>query len=169
MRKGGSWLGTLVVVAGVVFISWLALRRMTETQKALLGAIDAAVAAHSGALAETPLVPPIPSAIAADAGKQPLLRLDVVVRVDGLDVTANGAPSCRDGHKRLIGRKTGGAAGTFDEGALASCIRRLLADHPNARSVAVVTRAGPAVPTTQFDALTAALGRAGVSDVAAVR
>lgn len=163
-RQGGSALGTLIVIAAIVGLSWLALRKMTETQKELVGKIDAAVAQQSG-VPGPQLVPTIPEPILASAGKQQVLRLDVVLRVDGLDVTSDGAPACRDGNKRLIGRAPNGPAGSFDESALLACIGALRAKFPTHKPVALVTRAGPAVPETFMDALKAALGRAGVSDI----
>jgi hypothetical protein len=165
MKRGGSALGTVVVAVFVIGLSWYGLRKMTDTQKELVAKIDAAVTAQtSGASSGQQMVLPIPTHIVANAGKTPILRLDITVRVDGLDVTADGAPACRDGHKRLIGRASSNAAGSFDESALIGCIGALRAQHAAAKPVALVTRAGPAVPTTYFDALKAALGRAGITD-----
>lgn len=155
----GGGLGSIVAIGGVAVIGWLALRKMTEAQRAL--ATDAGIAA---ATTGSVFVPPIPPGLIPDA-RTPVLRLDVVLRVDGLDVTADGAPACRDGDKRLIGRASGDALGSFDESALVACVTKLRGDRPAARPIAVVSRAGPAVPLTYFDALVAALGRAGVPDV----
>ncbi len=159
-RGGGGAVGSIVAIAGVVVISWLGLRRMTEAQKALVH--DAGAPASS--TVNSVLVPPIPPGLVDDA-KSPVLRLDVVLRVDGVDVTADGAPACRDGSKRLIGRGADGTIGSFDENALVACVTKLRADRPGAKPVALVSRAGPAVPSTYLDALRAALGRAGVPDV----
>ena len=158
MKRGGSSLGSIIAIGGVVVIGWLALRKMTDAQKAIVA--DAGVATASTNV----VVPPITQGIIADA-KTPVLRLDVVLRVDGIDVTADGAPACREGNKHLIGRASDGAAGSFDERALTMCITKLRAERPAAQPIGVVTRAGPAVPATYFDALVAALGRAGVADV----
>lgn len=169
MARSGSAFGSLVVIAGVVGLSWLALRKMTDTQKELLARVDAAVAQSSGATSGQQIVLPIPTQIVASAGKTPILRLDVVLRVDGLDVTADGAPSCRDGNRRLVGRASSGASGSFDENALLACVAGLRQTLPTHRAVALVTRAGPAVPTTYLDALQAALGRAGITDIVVSR
>jgi len=155
----GGGLGSIVAIGGVVVIGWLALRRMTEAQRARVA--DAGIAATT---AGSVVAPPIPPALLEDA-RSPVLRLDVVLRVDGLDVIADGAPACRDGTKRLIGRASGDAPGSFDENSLVACVTKLRADRPAARPIAIVSRAGPAVPLTYFDALVAALGRAGVPDV----
>jgi hypothetical protein len=151
-------LGTVVAIVGVFVIGWLGLRKMTATQQAL--AIDAGVVSTASSV----VVPPIPPGLVEDA-KTPVLRLDVVLRVDGVDVTADGAPACREGNRHLIGRGSDGANGSFDENALVACIRKLCAERAAARPIAIVSRAGPAVPVTYFDALVAALGRAGVADV----
>lgn len=171
MARGGSAAGTLIVAVAVLGLSWWGLKRMTETQKELLGKLDGAIAtvATSGASTGQQMMLPIPSQILESAGKTPVLRLDIVVRVDGLDVTADGAPACRDGHRRLIGRSSGNAPGSFDESALTACIAALRTKQPGHKPVALVTRAGPAVPATFFDALQAALGRAGVTDVVLAR
>ena len=169
MARSGSALGSVVVIAGIVGLSWLALRKMTETQKELLAKVDAAVAVSGGATSGQQIILPMPSQILANAGKSPILRLDVVLRVDGLDVTADGAPTCRDGNRRLIGRASGGANGSFDENALIACIAGLRQKLPTHKAVALVTRAGPAVPTTYLDALQAALGRAGITDIVVAR
>ncbi len=169
-RSSGSAFGTLLAAAFVVGLSWFGIRKMTDTQKELLKQIDAATApTSSGASTGQQLVLPIPTHILQNAGKTPVLRLDVTVRVDGLDVTADGAPACRDGHKRLIGRASSNAPGSFDEGALLACIGALRAKQATHKPVALVTRAGAAVPATYLDALQAALGRAGVTDVVVAR
>ena len=127
MARSGGTAGMLVVAAAVLGLSWWGLRRMTETQKELLGKLDAAVSeGGTGATTSTQLVLPIPSHMLG--GKAPVMRLDIVVRVDGLDVTVDGAPACRDGHKRLIGRGSSDAPGSFDEGALIGCINGLRGD-----------------------------------------
>ena len=163
MKQRGGGLGSIVAIGGVVVIGWLALRKMTDAQRAMI--TDAGVVATG---ANSVVVPPIPPGLVADA-KTPVLRLDVVLRVDGVDVTADGAPACRNENKRLIGRASGDAIGSFDENALAACITKLRAERSSARPIAMVSRAGPAVPLTYFDALVAALGRAGVPDVVSNR
>lgn len=169
MARRASGVGTVIALLAVVGLTYLAIRKMTETQKELLGKVDAAVAQSSGAASGQQIILPIPTQILADAGKTNVLRLDVVLRVDGLDVTADGAPACRDGNKRLIGRASSGAAGSFDESALLACISGLRQKVPTHKPVALVTRAGPAVPATYLDALSAALGRAGVGDIVVQR
>src|SRR6516225_3526222 len=70
-----------------------------------------------------PLVPTIPSDVIADAGKTPIARLDLVLRVDGVAVSSEGAPVCRANNHSTIGRDpNGGAAGSFDESALRACL-----------------------------------------------
>ncbi|MBI2395691.1 MAG: hypothetical protein HYV09_39360 [Deltaproteobacteria bacterium] len=162
MKRGGSSIGTVIAIVAVVGLSWLSLRKMTEAQR---GALVDAAPAQSAAPAGTPMIPQIPPALRADAGKTPIARVDVTLRVDGLDVTLDGAPACRDGNKRLIGRGSGGAAGSFDEVALDRCLQPFRAARAGSRFVAFVQRAGPAVPTTYVDALAAALKRAQIDDV----
>lgn len=162
MKRGGSSIGTVVAVVAVAGLSWLSLRKMTEAQRSALA--DAGPA-DSGAAPGPRVVPQIPPALLADAGKTPIARVDVTLRVDGLDVTLDGAPSCREGNKRLIGRASGGAAGSFDEAALERCLQPFRAARAGSRLVAFVQRAGPAVPTTFVDALSAALRRAQMDDV----
>src|SRR5689334_11312884 len=99
-RRGGLGVGTIVVLVAVVALAWLGIRKMTDTQKELLDKADTAFAQSSGASSGQQIILPIPTQILADAGKSDVLRLDIVLRVDGLDVTADGAPSCRDGNKR---------------------------------------------------------------------
>ncbi len=155
----------MIAIAGVVGIGWLGLRSMTEKQRAALAPhADASVAAPLASSGPT-LVVPIPKAILESAGKTPLARLDVVLRVDGLDLWLDGAPACRDGHRRRVGRAPDGATGSFDEPALSACVAVVRAQRQEARVVAIVTRAGPAVPSTYGDALLAALRRAGIVDV----
>lgn len=171
MRKAGaSTLGTLVAIAGVVAIAWLGLRSMTAKQRAAFAPDAAPHGSESDASpsgAGTTLVHPIPQAILDDAGKTPVARLDVVIRVDGLDLALDGAPACRDGHHRQVGRAPGGGPGSFDAPALSACVAALRAQKPGARMVAMVTRAGPAVPATHGEALIAALRAAGIADVVA--
>lgn len=168
MRRGGTSIGTVVAAVAVLVIGWLGVRNLTERQVQAhsdAGVVDAQSAEASPA---TPLlVPQIPAAIASSAtkAKTPLARLDVTVRVDGLDLALDGAPTCREQGKRLVGRASGGAAGSFDETALATCVTIARTGRPDARFVAMVGRAGPAVPRTFVDALVAALGRAGITDV----
>jgi hypothetical protein len=145
----------VIAVVAVIAISYFALRSMTAKQRAAFADAGNAQAAPTG-------LPTIPPALVGDA-KTPVARLDVVLRVDGLDVTLDGAPICRDGHRRLVGREPGGVAGSFDEPALLACVR---ARKPAEKKlIALVTRAGPAVPATYEDALVAALKRAGADEV----
>lgn len=150
----------MVAIAGVVVIGWLAVRQMTAAQRALVADSGTSAATTISSVVAPPILPGL-----VEGEKTPVLRLDVVLRVDGLDVTADGAPSCRDGGKRLIGRAADGAPGSFDERALLACLTTLRAGRPTARPIAIVTRAGPAVPETYVDALAAALRRAGVPHV----
>ncbi|MGZ3456064.1 MAG: hypothetical protein ACXWUG_24670 [Polyangiales bacterium] len=156
MARGSSAFGTVVAAVAVLALSWLALRSMTDKQKAAFA--DAGAAENP----VTPIVPTIPPALVGDA-KTPVARLDVVLRVDGVEATLDGAPICRDGHRRLVGRAPGGANGSFDEPALIACVRA--AKPQGKKTIALVTRAGPAVPTTFQDALIAALKRAGADEV----
>jgi hypothetical protein len=142
-------------MGAVIALSFLALRSMTAKQRAAFADAGVAQPVPSG-------LPTIPPALAGDA-KTPVARLDVVLRVDGLDVTLDGAPICRDGHRRLVGREPGGVAGSFDEPALLACVRAV--KPADRRLIALVTRAGAAVPTTFEDALVAALKRAGADEV----
>lgn len=143
-------------MVAVIALSFFALRSMTAKQRAAF--------ADAGAAQDAPAIglPTIPPALVADA-KTPVARLDVVLRVDGVDVTLDGAPICRDGHRRLVGREPGGVAGSFDEPALIACVRAVKPE--GRRMIALLTRAGPAVPTTFEDALVAALRRAGAEEV----
>lgn len=163
-RPRGSSMGTVVAAVGIAVLSWLALRQMTAAQQKALANIDAPPAAPAVSSGTT-TVPPIPPAILADAGKTPVARLDVTLRVDGLDLVLDGAQTCRQGARRMVGRDPGGAVGSFDESALNACIAQIRGTRADARIVAMVSRAGPAVPTTYVDALSAALHRAGIADV----
>jgi hypothetical protein len=154
VARGSSALGSVIAIAAVIGISFFALRSMTARQRAAF--TDAGASPAHSALAT------IPPALLGDA-RTPVARLDVVLRVDGLDATLDGAPICRDGHRRLIGREPGGVAGSFDEPALLACVRAV--KPADKRMIALVTRAGPAVPTTYEDALVAALKRAGADEV----
>lgn len=166
MKSAHSWLGTILVAAAIVVSSWLALRSMTDKQRSARGpTADASSRAMPAVSSGVTLVPPIPAAIVADAGKTPLARLDVTLRVDGLDLALDGAQACRDGSKRMVGRDPSGALGSFDEKALLTCVTLVRAARPEARVVAMIGRAGPAVPSTFVDALIAALKRGGVEDV----
>jgi hypothetical protein len=140
---------------------------MTEAQRRALASADAAPAppAPESVASGGTIVPQIPFALVADAGKTPIARLDVTLRVDGLDLVLDGAQTCREGNRRMVGRESGGALGSFDEKALLTCLTVVRASRPEARLVALVGRAGPAVPTTYLDALSAALRRGGVFDV----
>lgn len=163
-------LGLFIVAAGVLGTSWLALREMNAKLGSDQDAPSSSAPIASGAGDGTrdpsqPLVVPIPSAVVDDAGKQLLARVDLVLRVDGVDVTAEGAPACRSaGHSR-IGRDPAGAVGSFDERALSACLRDVLSALGDKRAVGSVTRAGGAVPTTYVDALVAVAHRAGIADV----
>lgn len=163
MRRRGSAFGTVIALTAILVISWLALQKMTAAQRARLTP-DAAIAAPP-ASPGAQVMPTIPAPIlsAAAAAKTPVARLDVVVRVDGLDLTLDGAPVCRDGHRRLVGRAPGGEAGSFDETALVACMQGFRAS--DGQLVALITRAGASVPRTFVDALSAALRRGGAHDV----
>lgn len=159
-RPSSSPLATILVVVGILGIGWFAMRKMVQRQ------VDAHPAASSAAVGGgAPVVPQIPPAIADDAGKAGLVRFDVTVRMDGLDVSVDGAPACRDGHRRKVGRNASNAAGSFDEPALVACLQPLLLQAGAKRPVALLTKAGPAVPGTYVDALVAVLKRTGIADV----
>ena len=160
-------LGFVVVAAGVLLLSWLALRTMG---KRLGDTADASPApsATTGRDESKPLVPVIPKEVIEDAGKTPIARLDLVLRVDGVDVSAEGAPACRQNNHTVVGREpNGGGAGSFDEHALRNCLFTVLATLSGKRPVATLTRAGEAVPSIHFDALIAAIKRVGIADVIA--
>ncbi|MBL8716892.1 MAG: hypothetical protein JNL79_12900 [Myxococcales bacterium] len=157
--SGASPLATLLVVVGIVGIGWLAMRKMVQKQ------VDAHPAVSSTVGGGVPVVPQVPAAIADDAGKAGLIRFDVTLRMDGLDVSVDGAPACRDGHHRKIGRNSSNGAGSFDEAALTACLQPLLLTAGAKRPVALLVKAGPAVPSTYVDALIAALKRVGIADV----
>jgi len=164
MKRGGSAIGTVIAAVGVLVISWLALRSMNEAQRRALAKLDAAPEPVTIASGGT-IVPQIPPQVLADAGKTPIARLDVTLRVDGLDLVLDGAQTCREGNRRMVGRESGGALGSFDEKALLACLTLVRASRPDARIVALIGRAGPAVPSTYMDALSAALHRGGIGDV----
>ena len=160
-------LGMVITALGVLGLSWLALRSMTRAQ--VDAHADAAAAAAPTTTVDPgpppPRVTPIPAAIVVDAGKAPIARIDLVLRMDGVDVSFEGAPACRAGNRSLVGNH--GAPGSFDEGALQGCLGSLRATLGGKVAVATVTRAGPAVPVDFVDALIAATHRAGVVDVIA--
>jgi hypothetical protein len=156
VARGSSAIGTVIAAVAVLGLSWLALRSMTAKQRAAFADAGPAVSPVATGL------PTIPPALLGDA-KTPVARLDVVLRVDGVDATLDGAPICRDGHRRRVGRASGGANGSFDEPALIACVRAV--KPADRKLVALVTLAGPAVPPTFVDALVAALRRAGADDV----
>ena len=160
-------LGFLVVAGGVLLLSWLALRTMGK-RLGDPGGAPPAVSATTGRDESKPLVPAIPQNIVDDAGKTPIARIDLVLRVDGIDVSAEGAPACRkNGHTQVGREPNGGSAGSFDEGTLRSCLVSVIASIPSKHPVVTITRAGDAVPTTYVDALIAALQRFGITDVVA--
>lgn len=163
-KPGGF--GTIVVAAGVIGTSWLAVRQLTKSISEHAPVADAAPTAFgTGVDPSKPLVPTIPSAIVEDAGKKAIARIDLVLRMDGVDVSAEGAPACRDGNHTRVGRASGGAAGTFDASMLTACITSVLAGIGERVPVATITRAGPAVPSEYVDALAAETKRAGVVQV----
>jgi hypothetical protein len=154
----------MIVVAGAVLVlGYLALRQMTTNQQQAFQ--KPAPSATTGRDPSMPIVPQVPSQIVVDAGKPGIARVDLVLRVDGVDVSSEGALSCRSSNKTLVGREPGGVAGTFDERALSACITSLLPTFADRKPVALVTRAGDAVPKTHLEALVAAVKRAGISEV----
>jgi hypothetical protein len=160
-------LGFLVVAGGILLLSWLALRTMG---KRLGGDVDAGptTSATTGRDESKPLVPVIPQEIVIDAGKTPIARIDLVLRVDGIDVSSEGAPACRkDNHTTVRREPNGGGTGSFDENALRTCLLMVTSTIPGKRPVVTVTRAGEAVPTTYFDALVSAVRRMGFTEVVA--
>jgi hypothetical protein len=64
-----------------------------------------------------------------------------------------------------VQRAPGGEAGSFDDKALAACLDA--ARIAERKPIALVSLAGPLVPTTFRDALIASLKRAGVADAIA--
>ena len=162
-RARSGPLGMIVVAAGVLVLSWLAIRSMTRGQQQ---ALPPQTSATTGRDPSSPIVPPIPFEIVADAGKQGVARLDLVLRMDGIDVSSEGALACRSNNKTLIGREqNGGGAGSFNESALLACIASLRPGWGERKPVAVVSRAGDAVPKTHLDALVATIKRAGIVEV----
>ena len=157
-------LGFLVVAGAVLLLSWLALRTMGK-RLGDSGAAPPAVSATTGRDEAKPLVPAIPKEIVDDAGKTPIARIDLVLRVDGIDVSSEGAPVCRKDAHTVVGREPNGSAGSFNENALRNCLATVVAAIPEKRPVVTITRAGDAVPTTYLDALIAALKRFGFHDV----
>jgi hypothetical protein len=155
-----------VVAVGVVGMSWLGLRAMKRAEERARDA-DAGM----GTPAPTrdpgsPIVPTIPSEVIADAGKTGVGRIDLVLRVDGVAVTSEGAPVCRSNNRSMIGRQpNGGPPGSFDESALQGCFVSVLSQLSGKVPVVSITRAGPAVPVEWMDALSAAVKRIGVQQV----
>ncbi len=162
-RQRSSPVGMIVVIGAVLVLGYLALRQMTKNQEEAYEKTHPS--ATTGRDPSAPIVPPIPSQIIADAGKSGVARIDLVLRMDGVDVSSEGATACRQNNRTLVGKEPGGAAGTFDERALTACIVSLLTRYGERRPVAVLTRAGDAVPKTHLDALVAAIKRAGVAEV----
>jgi len=162
-RQRSGPLGTIVVAVAVLAVGYLALRQMTKSQEHAFP--KPAPSATTGRDPSVPIVPQIPSQIVADAGKTGVARVDFVLRVDGIDVSSEGALSCREGNKTRIGREPGGGAGTFDDRALTACIASLMPTFGERKPVALVTRAGDAVPKTHLDAVVATVKRAGIAEV----
>ncbi|MEO7092710.1 MAG: hypothetical protein ABI175_05635 [Polyangiales bacterium] len=166
-RPRGGALGFVVVAGGILLVSWLALRTMGQRLGEGADA-GAAPSATTGRDESKPLVPMIPQQIVADAGKTPIARIDLVLRVDGVDVSSEGAPACRqDNHTTIRREPSTGTVGSFDEGALRTCLLQVMTTIQGKRPVATLTRAGDAVPTTYFEALVAAIKRTGVTEVVA--
>lgn len=164
-RQRSGALGIIVVAIAVVGVSWMGLRAMRRAEERARDAADAASAAPTRD-PSTPIVPQIPSEIIADAGKMQVARVDLVLRVDGVAVSSEGAPACRRDNRSTIGREAnGGAPGSFDEAALQTCLAMLRAQLAGKVVVAAITRAGPVVPTEFLDALAAAVRRAGIEQV----
>ena len=159
-------LGVFVVAIGVVGVSWLGLRAMKRAEERARDAADAGGTAPTRD-PNAPLVPAIPSDVVADAGKMPIARVDLVLRVDGVAVSSEGAPVCRNNNRSTIGRDpNGGAPGSFDESALQACLVSVLGPmQGKMMPVATITRAGPAVPVEWMEALSAAVKRVGVEQV----
>ncbi len=164
--KSGA-LGTFVVAGGVLALSWLAIRTMSKrASDAPVVDAGASPTATTGRDDGLPLLTPIPSAIVEDAGKPGLVRVDLVLRVDGVAVTVDGARQCYDGPRSLIGREpNGGSSGSFDEGALRTCLLGVIKSAGVRKLVATIGRAGTGVPTTYADALVAAVKRIGIVEV----
>ena len=153
----------ILVGAAILVIGWLAVRQMTESQRKALQ--QAHPSATTGRDPNAIIVPPIPSYILADAGTAGVMRIDLVVRVDGVDVASEGAATCRRDNHTVVGRDRGGAVGSFDETALSNCLLGLLSKKGERLPVVTITRAGDAVPKTYLDALVASVKRVGVEHV----
>jgi hypothetical protein len=163
-RPRSGALGIFVVALGVVGVSYLGLRAMKRAEERGRDAADVGTTAPTRD-PNAPLVPAIPSDVIDDAGKTPVARIDLVLRVDGVAVSAEGAPVCRSNNRSTIGRAPDGPAGSFDEGALQACVMSVLAQMSGKAPVATITRAGPAVPVEWMDALSAAVKRIGLQQV----
>ena len=154
-----------VVAVAVVGVSWMGLRAMRRAEERSRYATDAGATTPTRD-PSSPIVPQIPSDLIADAGKAQIARVDLVLRVDGVAVSAEGAPSCRRDNRSMIGRAPdGGLPGSFDESALRACLATVRAQLAGKLVVAAITRAGPAVPADFLDALSAAVRRAGIEQV----
>lgn len=163
-RPRSGAIGLFVVALGVVAVSWLGLRAMKRAEERARDATSASAAPTRDP--SSPIVPQIPSAIVADAGNADVARVDLVLRVDGVAVSAEGVPTCRNGNRSLVGRDgPTGAPGSFDESALQSCLAAVRSQLGTKVPVATITRAGPAVPIDFVDALSAAVHRAGFTQV----
>ena len=157
-------IGTLVVGAAIIGVFYMGMRSMNrEMARQAPSAPTPAMSISGAPRAMGPL--PIPQALVEKAAERGIARIDVTMRVDGLDVAFNGSLACREGNRRLIGRASDGATGSFDAAALDGCIAGLLRDRRKPMPVAIVDRAGPMVPVTYRDALVAELRKAGVEEV----
>ncbi len=160
-------LATIVVAALAFAVFWFGLRSVVRrTREASAPAASASVATSSSEIGSTGSgVWPLPKAPIDRAGQRGVARLDVTMRIDGLDVALDQRPTCRDGARRWIGRAQGDAPGSFDQAALGTCLASIARDRRDRMLVAVIARAGSQVPTTYRDALEAELRRLGVEDV----
>ena len=156
----------MIVAVGVAASVGLGLFQMKRSMERA-----AEKTASSSAASASPSVPgtgrdvlqPVPDELVADAGKAMVGRIDLVLRVDGVQASLEGAPACRHtvrAHESTVGVARGGGQGTFDESALDACLASMRMLMRNRPAFVAVRRAGPAIVDAQLDALAAAVRRA---------
>jgi hypothetical protein len=167
---------TLVVAAGVCGVFFMGLRsmRLAPGPASSDAASGAATSLAERDAAPAPLLSngsgeggymPLPRALVERAAERGVLRIDVIIRADGLDFLAAGSAVCRDGAHRWVGRAMGDAPGSYDDSALRRCLLSIGQDLRGRMPVAVVSRAGTSVPLTFRDALVANLRTLGLPEV----